>query len=199
MVRYAQALEKLIEELARLPGVGRKTATRFAFHILRSSPEEARVLAEAILEVKRRISLCSICFNLAEGPICSICQDPHRDHGTICVVEEAHDLLAIEAAGFYKGVYHVLHGTISPLEGRGPKDLKIQELLKRVREGGVKEVIVATNPTVEGEATALYLQKVLKPLKVKLTRIAQGIPAGGDIEYADGKTLQRSWEGRREI
>jgi len=199
MPRYAPALERLIEELSKLPGVGRKTATRFAFHLLRLPQEEARSLAKAIIDLREKISLCPICFNIAEGGRCPICTDPQRDHSIICVVEEPHDLLAIEGAGFYEGVYHVLHGTISPLEGRGPKDLRIDELLERVKGEGIREVIIATNPTVEGEATALYLQRLLKPLGVKLSRIAQGIPAGGDIEYADGKTLQRSLEGRREI
>lgn len=199
MAKYASALEELIDALSKLPGVGRKTASRFAFYLLEAPEEECKRLAEAILKLKERVRLCRRCFNLAEGELCPICSDPQRDHGLLCVVEAPYDLAAIEAAGVYKGLYHVLHGTLSPLEGVGPKDLRVRELIERVSTGVVREVVIATNPDVEGEATALYLQKVLKPFGVKLTRIAQGIPAGGHIEYADSKTLRSSLEGRREF
>jgi recombination protein RecR len=199
MPKYAPAVENLINELSKLPGFGRKTATRLAFHILRSSKEDVRSLARSILQVKERIRLCRTCFNIAEGELCSICDNPQRDRVVLCVVEEPNDLLAIEASGVFSGVYHVLHGAISPLDGIGPQELKIDELLQRLRHGGISEVILATNPTVEGETTSLYLAKVIKPLGIKVTRIAQGIPAGGDIEYVDGKTMSLSLEGRREV
>jgi len=199
MARYASALEELIEAFSKLPGVGRKTASRFAFYLLEAPEDEGKRLAEAILKLKERLRLCRRCFNLAEADLCPICSDPQRDHGLLCVVEAPHDLVAIEATGAYKGLYHVLHGALSPLEGVGPKDLRVRELIERVSTGGVREVIIATNPNVEGEATALYLQKVLRPFGVRLTRIAQGVPAGGHIEYADSKTLRRSLEGRREF
>ena len=199
MPRYAQAIEELIDELSKLPGIGRKTATRLAFHILRSSKGDAEALAKSVLRVKEKVGLCKTCFNIAEGDVCTICSAPQRDQSIICVVEEANDLMAIEAAGVFRGVYHVLHGAISPLDGFGPRELKIEELLGRLKAGQMTEVIVATNPTVEGEATALYLAKVIKPLGIKVTRIAQGIPAGGDIEYVDGKTLSMSLGGRKEL
>ncbi|MBW2038509.1 MAG: recombination protein RecR [Deltaproteobacteria bacterium] len=199
MSTYAPAVEALITELSKLPGIGKKTATRLAFHILRSSKEDAQALAGSILRVKERIGLCRICFNIAEGEVCSICSNHQRDHSLLCVVEEPNDLMAIEAAGIFRGVYHVLHGVISPLDGVGPRELKIEELLQRLKQGGVAEVILATNPTVEGDATSLYLAKVIKPFGIKVTRIAQGIPAGGDIEYVDGKTMSKSLDGRREM
>jgi recombination protein RecR len=199
MSKYAPAVERLINELSKLPGVGKKTAARLALYILRSSKEDAQALARSILQVKERIRLCRICFNIAEGEVCAICSNLRRDQSVLCVVEEPNDLMAIEASGVFEGVYHVLHGAISPLDGIGPRELKIEELLQRLRHGGVAEVILATNPTVEGDATSLYLAKVIKPLGIKATRIAQGIPAGGDIEYVDGKTMSKSLEGRREM
>ena len=199
MSKYAPAIEDLIDELSKLPGIGKKTAARLALHILRSPKEDAQALAKSILQVKDRIGFCQICFNMAEGEICTTCAAPQRDRRLLCVVEQPNDLMAVEAAGVFRGVYHVLHGTISPLDGVGPRELKIEELLQRIQQGEVEEVILATNPTVEGDATSLYLAKVIKPLGVRVTRIAQGIPAGGEIEYVDGKTMTRSLEGRREL
>jgi recombination protein RecR len=199
MSTYTPSVEDLIAKLTKLPGIGKKTAVRLAFHILRSSQEDAQALARSILRVKERIGLCSVCFNIAEGGVCTICRNSQRDHSLVCVVEEPSDLMAIEATGIFKGLYHVLHGAIAPLDGIGPQELKIAELLERLKQGGVTEVILATNPTIEGDATALYLAKIVKPLGITVTRIAQGIPAGGDIEYVDTKTMSRSLEGRREI
>ncbi|OGP53506.1 MAG: recombination protein RecR [Deltaproteobacteria bacterium RBG_13_52_11] len=199
MSTYTPAVEDLINELAKLPGIGKKTAARLAFHILRSSQEDAQALVRSILRVKERIGLCRVCFNLAEGEMCTICRNSQRDCSVLCVVEEPNDLIAIEATGVFKGIYHVLHGAIAPLDGVGPQELKIAELLERLKQGGVAEVILATNPTVEGDATSLYLAKVVKPLGITVTRIAQGIPAGGDIEYVDSKTMSKSLEGRREV
>jgi recombination protein RecR len=199
MSTYTPAVEDLIAKLAKLPGIGKKTAARLAFHILQSSQEDAQGLARSILQVKERIGLCHICFNIAEGQVCPICRNSQRDRSLLCVVEAPSDLMAIEATGIFKGLYHVLQGAIAPLDGIGPQELKIAELLERLKQGGVREVIIATNPTIEGDATALYLAKVVKPLRITVTRIAQGIPAGGDIEYVDIKTMSRSLEGRREI
>ena len=199
MSTYTPAVEDLIAKLAKLPGIGKKTAARLAFHILQSSQEDAQGLARSILQVKERIGLCHICFNIAEGQVCPICRNSQRDRSLLCVVEAPSDLMVIEATGIFKGLYHVLHGAIAPLDGIGPQELKIAELLERLKQGGVREVIIATNPTIEGDATALYLAKVVKPLRITVTRIAQGIPAGGDIEYVDIKTMSRSLEGRREV
>jgi len=199
MALHAKPIDHLIEALTKLPGIGRKTASRLAFHILRSSPSEAQALARAILDVKEKIHLCSVCFNLTDEDPCRICQDENRDREVLCVVEGPNDLIAIENTGAFNGRYHVLHGTISPLDGVGPEDIKIRELMERVQREGVGEVILATNPTVEGGATALYLTELIKPLGVKVTRIACGIPMGGEIEYSDGMTLSKALEGRREI
>ena len=199
MSTYTPAVEDLIAKLAKLPGIGKKTAARLAFHILQSSQEDAQALARSIMRVKERISLCPICFNIAEDEVCVICRNSQRDRSLLCVVEEPSDLMSIESTGIFKGLYHVLHGAIAPLDGVGPQELKIAELLERLRQGGIKEVIIATNPTIEGDATALYLAKVVKPMGITVTRIAQGIPAGGDIEYVDIKTMSRSLEGRREV
>jgi recombination protein RecR len=199
MASHTPAVEDLIDKLAKLPGIGKKTAARLAFHILRSPHDDAQALARSIMRVKERIGLCRICFNIAEGDLCPICRGPQRDSTVLCVVEEPNDLIAIEATGTFKGTYHVLHGAIAPLEGIGPHELKIEELLERLKHEGVKEVILATNPTIEGDATALYLAKVIKPLHIMVSRIAQGIPAGGDIEYVDTRTMSRSLEGRREV
>jgi recombination protein RecR len=199
MSTHAEPIERLINELSKLPGIGRKTAARLAFHILRTPRREAQELARAINDVKERIQLCSVCFNLTDRDPCRICSDARRDSEVICVVEEPNDLMAIEGTGDFRGKYHVLHGTLAPLEGIGPEDIKAKELLERLETGKVKEVIMATNPNVEGGATALYLTKLIKPLGVKVTRIAYGIPMGGDIEYTDGVTLVKALEGRREI
>lgn len=196
---HAEPIERLINELTKLPGIGRKTAARLAFHILRIPKKEAQELARGIIDVKERIQLCSVCFDLTDKDPCRICNDSRRNEEVICVVEEPNDLMAIEGAGDFHGKYHVLHGTLSPLEGIGPEDIKAKELLKRLEAGKVKEVIMATNPNVEGGATALYLTELIKPLGVKVTRIAYGIPMGGDIEYTDGETLAKALEGRREI
>ena len=199
MALHAKPIDDLIEALTKLPGIGRKTASRLAFYILRSNPSEAQRLARAILDVKEKIRLCSICFNLTDEDPCRICQDERRTQEILCVVEGPNDLIAIENTGAFSGRYHVLHGTISPLEGVGPDDIKIRELMERIHRERVAEVILATNPTVEGGATALYLTDLIKPLGVKVTRIAYGIPMGGEIEYSDGMTLSKALEGRREI
>jgi recombination protein RecR len=196
---YAEPLARLIEELSKMPTVGPKTAQRLAFHILRMAPEDAERLSQAILDAKARIRYCSICFHITDVDPCAICSSPTRTHGIICVVEDPRDVLAMERTREYKGLYHVLHGAISPLDGIGPDDLKIAELLRRVEGRTVEEVIVATNPRVEGEATAIYLAKILKPLGLKVTRIAHGLPVGGDLEYADEVTLAKALEGRREM
>jgi len=199
MSTYAKPIEHLIDALTRLPGIGKKTASRLALHILRSSSSEAQELARAILDVKEKIRLCSTCFNLTDEDPCRICQDTHRSRETLCVVEGPNDLIAIENTGIFNGRYHVLHGTISPLEGIGPDDIKIKELVGRLQNGGISEVILATNPTVEGGTTALYLTDLIKPLGIKMTRIAYGIPMGSEIEYSDGMTLSKAFEGRREL
>ncbi len=196
---HAEPIERLINELTKLPGIGRKTAARLTFHILRIPRKDAQELARGIIDVKEKIQLCSVCFDLTDKDPCRICSDSRRNDEVICVVEEPNDLMAIEGAGDFHGKYHVLHGTLSPLEGIGPEDIKAKELLKRLEAGGVKEVIMATNPNVEGGATALYLTELIKPLGVKVTRIAYGIPMGGDIEYTDRETLAKALEGRREI
>jgi recombination protein RecR len=196
---FAAPLERLIERLRKLPGVGAKSAQRLAFHILRASREEAQALAAAILDVKETIRLCSVCFNITDTDPCFTCADEGRDRSMICVVEEPHNLVAIEKSGQFRGLYHVLHGSLSPLRGVGPDDLKIGPLLTRLRDGSVKEVILATNPNVEGESTAVYLSRLLKPLGVRVTRIALGLPVGAELEYADEVTVGKSLEGRREI
>lgn len=196
---HTPSMARLIAQLTRLPGIGERTATRMAFHILRSEREYAQQLAEAVLAVKEETRLCSECFALTEQDPCRLCTDLERSGDVLCVVEEPADLLAVERAGSFRGRYHVLHGTIAPLDGVGPDDLKIQPLLVRIRERDVGEVIVATNPTAEGEATAIYLAKLLKPLGVRVTRIAHGIPVGGDLEYTDVMTVGRALDGRREM
>jgi recombination protein RecR len=199
MTSLAKPIDHLIEALTKLPGIGRKTASRLAFHILRSSPSEAKELAGAILDVKEKIHLCSVCFNLTDETLCGICQDERRNRDTLCVVEGPNDLIAIENTGTFHGRYHVLHGALAPLEGIGPEDLKVKELMERLHQEKIAEVILATNPTVEGGATALYLTELIKPLGLRITRIAYGIPMGGEIEYSDGMTLSKALEGRREI
>jgi recombination protein RecR len=196
---YPGPLARLIDELSKMPTVGPKTAQRLAFHIMRLSPEEAQTLADAILDVKAKMRYCSSCFTITDVDPCAICTDATRNGELLRVVEDPRDVIALERTREFRGRYHVLHGAISPLDGIGPDDLKIPELLTRVRDGGVKEVIVATNPRVEGEATAIYLARLLKPGGVRVTRIAHGLPVGGDLEYADELTLARALEGRRDL
>jgi recombination protein RecR len=190
---------RLIEELCRLPGIGPKTASRLTYFLLRSPAEQGLSLAEAIREVKERTVLCSVCFNIAESNPCSICSAPDRDQTQICVVEEPLDVLAIERTRQYHGLYHVLHGAISPVEGIGPEELKVRELLNRANSSTVREVLLATNPNLEGEATAMYIARQMLPLGLRVTRLARGLPIGGDLEYADEVTLAQALEGRREI
>ncbi|MCL5960795.1 MAG: recombination mediator RecR [Chloroflexi bacterium] len=199
MSTVAKPVARLVEELTRLPGIGPKTASRLTFHLLRAPKEQADSLARAIIEVKEKIVLCSVCQNLTEADPCSICAGNRRDQSKICVVEEPLDVLAIERTQEYKGLYHVLHGAISPVEGIGPDKLKMNELLQRVRVQAVEEIILATNPNLEGEATAMYLARLLIPLGLRVTRLARGLPVGGDLEYADEVTLIRAFEGRREM
>ena len=196
---YPKSLAKLVGALEKLPGIGPKSAQRIAFHILRESDEEARALAEAITEVKDKITQCKICYNFSDQEICDICASDKRDKATICVVAEPRDVIAMEKTNEYKGTYHVLQGVISPMDGIGPDMLRIRELQQRVTSNPVKEVILATNPTVEGDTTAMYLAAILKPLGLKVTRIAHGMPVGGDLDYADQATLIRALEWRREI
>jgi recombination protein RecR len=195
----AGPVSRLIEEFNRLPGIGPKSAQRLTYYLLRAPEEQARALAEAILEIKVKIVFCSICFNITEDDPCPICANPARDQSTICVVEEPLDILALERTREYKGLYHVLHGAISPMEGIGPDHLRIRELLRRLEDGTVTEVILATNPNLEGEATALYIHRLIAPLKIRVTRIARGLPVGGDLEYADEVTLTRALAGRQAI
>lgn len=196
---YAAPVAKLIEEFEKLPGIGHKTAQRLAFHVLNLPEEKAAGLAHAIQDAKSKIKYCSICSNLTDVDPCGVCTGANRERSVICVVEEPRDVVAMERIREFKGLYHVLHGAISPMAGIGPEDIKIKELLARIREGNVTEVILATNPNIEGEATAMYISKLLKPLGIKATRIAHGIPVGGDLEYADEVTLAKALEGRREI
>jgi len=192
-------LNQLVAQLAKLPGIGEKTAQRLAFHILRAPPEYARDLSQAIQNLVTKVRLCSRCFALTEAELCSFCQDPRRDDRILCVVEGVADLMALERTREFRGRYHVLHGVLSPLEGIGPEQLRIKELLRRLGDGSVDEVIVATNPDVEGEATALYLTRLLKPMAIKVSRLAQGLPMGGDLEFADQATLAKALSARREL
>jgi recombination protein RecR len=194
-----RAVGRLIDELCRLPGIGPKTASRLTFFLLRAPAEQAVSLAEAIRQVKERTVLCSVCFNITESSPCPICSGPERDATQLCVVEEPLDVLAIERTRLYHGLYHVLHGAISPVEGIGPEELKIRELLNRLKTGGVREVLLATNPNLEGEATAMYIARQILPLGILVTRLARGLPIGGDLEYADEVTLGQALEGRREV
>jgi recombination protein RecR len=196
---YAAPVARLIEELQRLPGVGPKSAQRLAFWILKSDEGDIGRLAEALVEVKRAVHFCPRCFNFAEGELCDVCADPRRDQTVVCVVEEPKDIVAFERTGEYRGLYHVLQGVISPIDGIGVEQLRIRELIDRLGEGAITEVVVATNPTVEGETTALYVARLVKPLGIRVTRIASGLPVGGDIEYADEVTLGRALEARREM
>jgi len=192
-------VQDLIDALRRLPGIGYKSAQRLAFHLLKAPAEEAHGLADAIIAAKQKVAICKTCFNVSEGEQCNFCRDPKRDSTLVCVVEEPGDIIAVERTQEFRGRYHVLGGHISPMDGVGPDDLRIRELLQRVGTGEVKEVILCTNPTVEGEATAIYLAGLIRPLDVRVTRIASGLPVGGDLEYADEVTLGRALEGRRDI
>ncbi len=195
----AEPVAHLIEELGKLPGIGPKTAQRLAYFILRQPPEEARLLAAAIVQVKERIVFCSVCFNLTESDPCAICANPGRDRSNICVVEQPLDILALERTHSYHGLYHVLHGALSPMDGIGPNELKIEQLVQRIASGEVREVILATNPNMEGDATAMYLTRRLSGMPVRVTRPARGLPMGGDLEFADEVTLRQALEGRREF
>ena len=195
---YPIAIEKLIEEFAKLPSIGQKTAQRLALYVLNLPEDEVREFAGALVKARGTVRYCSVCGNFTESEICSICSNPNRDNSIICVVEQPKDIMILEKVKEYNGGYHVLHGNISPMQGRGPQDIRIRELVSRMKEN-VKEVIIATNPNIEGEATAMYISKILKPLEVKVTRIAAGIPVGGDLEYADEVTLSKALEGRTEI
>ncbi|MDE3087537.1 MAG: recombination mediator RecR [Acidobacteriota bacterium] len=192
-------LQALVDELGRLPGIGPKSAQRIAFHLLKVADEDARRLADAIVDVKERVTLCSRCFNVAEGELCDICSDTRRDGSVLCVVEDPRDVAALEKTQEFRGRYHVLHGALNPIEGVGPDQLRVRELLSRLDDEGVTEVILCTNPNLEGEATAMYLARLLKPLGTRVTRLASGLPVGGDLEYADELTLGRALEGRREV
>jgi len=196
---YEGPVQALIDELGRLPGIGPKSAQRIAFYLLKAAPEDANRLARSITEAKARISWCTRCFNFATGELCTYCLDERRDPTVVCVVEEPRDIVAVERTHEFGGRYHVLQGAIAPIEGIGPEQLRIKELMKRVEDEGVAEVILATNPNIEGEATAMYLARLLKPIGLKVTRIASGLPVGGDLEYADEVTLGRALEGRREV
>ena len=199
MSYYAEPIARLLEELERLPGIGPKSAQRLAFHILKGDDASAQRLADALVEVKRQIHFCSRCFNFASEDLCEYCADGGRDVSIICVVEEPRDVVAVERTGEFRGVYHVLQGAISPIDGIGPEQLKVHELIARLADGTVTEVVMATNPNVEGETTALYLSRLVKPLGIKVTRIASGLPVGGDLEFADEVTLGRALEARREM
>lgn len=199
MTYYSASLENLIEQLCGLPGIGPKSAQRIALHLLSIPRNDAVELARAIVDVKEKVRFCSVCFNISEGELCSVCRDPRRDPAVICVVEEPRDVIAIERSGSFRGRYHVLGGAISPIDGIGPEELRFTELLARLRKGEVGEIIVATNPNAEGEATALYLAQLVRPIGLRVTRIASGLPVGGDLEYADEVTLGRALEGRTEL
>lgn len=199
-MQYIAPLAKLIEHFRALPGIGNKTAVRLAYHVLDMDPSKAKALAQAIVEAKEKIGYCNTCFNLSDSNPCQICSSENRDRKVICVVEQPQDVAAMERMRDYKGLYHVLHGALSPLEGVGPEDIRAKELLARLeKDSGVEEIIMATNPNVEGEATAMYLARLLKPLGIRVTRIAHGLPMGGDLEYADEVTLSKAMENRREI
>ena len=199
MVIAAKPVVRVVDELSRLPGIGPKTAQRLTYHLLRAPADQAEALAEAILELKRRVVLCSQCFNITETTPCALCADPTRESNRICVVEEPLDVVALERTGQYKGVYHVLHGALSPIEGIGPEELKIQELLNRLEPSGVEEVILATNPNLEGDATTMYLTRLIQPFGITVTRLARGLPVGADLEYADEITLSNALAGRSQV
>ena len=199
MPDFAEPLARLINEFKRLPGVGQKSAQRLAYHVLRSSRDDAEHLSQAILDVKDKLGLCSVCNNISDGELCNFCRDTNRDPKVVCVVEEPPNIIGIETTRQFEGRYHVLHGSLSPLRGIGPDSLKIKSLVERIGQGEIEEVIVATNPTVEGEATAVYLARLLKPLGVRVTRIGMGVPVGSDLEFADEVTISKAMEGRRQM
>ena len=199
MSYYSPSIEKLIESFEKLPSIGHKTAVRLAFHMLDLNKEDTNEFINSIINAKENLKYCNSCYNISDTDPCPICSSPRRDNSLICVVEDVRDIMAMERTHEFKGVYHVLHGTISPMNGIGPEDIKIKELLNRIGNGDVREIIIATNPRVEGEATAIYLSKIIKPLGIKVTRIAHGIPVGGDLEYTDEVTLSKALEGRREL
>jgi len=199
MSYYSPSIEKLIESFEKLPSIGHKTAIRLAFHMLDLNSEDTQEFIDSIVNAKKNLKYCNICFNISDTDPCPICASPKRDSSIICVVEDVRDIMAMERTHEFKGVYHVLHGTISPMNGIGPEDIKIKELLNRIGSNDIKEIIIATNPRVEGEATAIYLSKIIKPMGIKVTRIAHGIPVGGDLEYTDEITLTKALEGRREL
>ena len=198
-VPTTNAIDKLVQEFNKLPGIGPKSAQRLAFHLLRAPEEQVEILAEAILTLKQKITLCSVCLNVTESDPCSLCRNDQRDRSAVCIVEQPQDILALEHTGIYKGLYHVLHGAISPTEGMGADDIRIKELISRLQDGRVKEIILATNPTLEGEQTALYLNHLISPLNIKVTRLARGLPFGTELEYSDDITLTRAIEGRQEF
>ena len=199
MENYSEPIDRLINEFSKLPGVGRKTAQRLAFHVINMNENDVKGLAKALVDVKQEIKYCSVCCNISDSDVCPICSNSHRDASTICVVEDPRDVAAMERTKDYNGKYRVLNGVISPLDGVGPEMLNIKELISRLGDGQVKELIMATNPTIEGEATAMYISRLVKPMGVKVTRIAHGLPVGGDLEYADDVTISKALEGRREI
>jgi len=199
MSYYSEPISKLIHEFSKLPGIGNKSAQRLAMHVLKMNSEDVKNLADAIVEAKEKVINCSTCFNITSNDPCSICSDIRRDQGTICIVQEANDIIAIEKTKEYHGLYHVLQGAISPMEGIGPNEIRIRELILRLKKEDVQEVILATNPNIEGEATAMYISKLIKPSGIKVTRIAHGIPIGGNLEYTDEVTLSKAIEGRHEI
>ncbi|AIC96569.1 MULTISPECIES: recombination mediator RecR [Shouchella] len=199
-MQYPKPIAKLIEGFSRLPGIGPKTASRLAFYVLDMKEDDVLDFAKALVHAKRDLTYCSVCHSITDSDPCQICDDAHRDQTTICVVQESRDLIAMEKMREYTGLYHVLHGSISPMDGIGPEDIKVAELIKRLQENGqVEEVIIATNPTIEGEATAMYISRLIKPTGIKVTRLAHGLPVGGDLEYADEVTLSKAIEGRREL
>lgn len=199
MENYSEPIDRLINEFSKLPGIGRKTAQRLAFHVINMNPDDVRSLSKALMDAKKEIKYCKVCCNISDSDICSICTNIHRDSSTICVVEDPRDVAAMERAKDYNGKYHVLNGVISPMDGIGPDMLNIKELITRLGDGSIKEIIMATNPTIEGEATAMYISRLVKPMGIKVTRIAHGLPVGGDLEYADDVTISKALEGRREI
>ena len=199
MENYSEPIDRLINEFSKLPGVGRKTAQILSFHVINMNENDVKGLAKALVDVKQEIKYCSVCCNISDSDVCTICSNSHRDASTICVVEDPRDVAAMERTKDYNGKYHVLNGVISPLDGVGPEMLNIKELISRLGDGQVKELIMATNPTIEGEATAMYISRLVKPMGVKVTRIAHGLPVGGDLEYADDVTISKALEGRMEI
>ncbi|CAK7033874.1 MAG: Recombination protein RecR [Peptostreptococcus russellii] len=199
MENYSEPIDRLINEFSKLPGIGRKTAQRLAFHVINMNPADVEGLSKALVDVKKEIKYCKQCCNISDSDICPICANSHRDSSTICVVEDPRDVAAMERTKDYNGKYHVLNGVISPMDGIGPEMLNIKELISRLGDGTIKELIMATNPTIEGEATAMYISRLVKPMGIKVTRIAHGLPVGGDLEYADDVTISKALEGRREI